>query len=103
MRNQEYTIKGGLPLLSIVTPSFNQGRFIEETIQSIAAQNYPNLEHVVMDGGSTDETVTILKKYPHIDWVSEKDAGQTNAVNKALRKARGEIIGWVNSDDTCLP
>src|SRR5260370_38814973 len=56
-----------------------------------------------MDGGETDETVTILKKYPHIDWVSEKDGGQTNAVNKALRKARGEIIGWINSDDTFLP
>ncbi len=91
------------PLLTIITPSFNQGHFIEETIQSILNQNYPNLEHLVFDGGSTDGTIEILKKYPHIQWVSEKDRGQTHAVNKGFAKAKGEIIGWVNSDDTFLP
>jgi glycosyltransferase involved in cell wall biosynthesis len=91
------------PLITIVTPSFNQGHFIKETIQSILAQNYPHLEHLVMDGGSTDSTVEVLKAYPDITWVSEKDRGQTHAVNKGVVRARGEIIGWINSDDTFLP
>lgn len=89
-------------MLTIITPSYNQANYIEETIQSVLRQNYPNLEHLVMDGGSTDGTVDILKKYPHLQSVSEKDRGQTHAVNKGIQKAKGEIIGWVNSDDTFL-
>lgn len=90
-------------LLTIVTPSFNQGHFIEETIRSIRSQNYPRVEHIVMDGGSTDNTVEVLRNYPDIIWTSEKDRGQTHAVNKGVQKATGEVIGWVNSDDTFLP
>lgn len=96
-------MESSLPLLTIITPSFNQGHFIEETILSVLSQNYPNLEHLVLDGGSTDSTVEILKKYPHIRWVSEQDRGQTHAVNKGVQMAKGEIIGWVNSDDTFMP
>lgn len=91
------------PLLTIVTPSFNQGHFLDETIQSVLSQKYPDLEHIVMDGGSTDGTVDVLKRYPHLQWVSEKDRGQTHAVNKGVAKATGAIVGWVNSDDTFLP
>ena len=93
------------PKISIVTPSYNQGRFIEETIRSVLLQGYPNLEYIVVDGGSTDETVEILKKYdPWIDhWVSEPDDGQTHAINKGLRRATGDIHGWLNSDDFFVP
>ncbi|MFC4599694.1 glycosyltransferase [Cohnella hongkongensis] len=92
------------PLVTIVTPSFNQGKFIRETIESVLSQDYKNVEYIVMDGGSTDETVDILKSYgDRIQWVSEKDGGQADAVNKGIRKAKGEIIGWLNSDDTYLP
>ncbi len=87
------------PLISIVTPSFNQGEFIEENIRSILLQCYGNFEHIIIDGCSTDSTVNILKKYEHLKWVSEKDSGQSNALNKGFRKAKGEIIGWLNSDD----
>ena len=89
------------PKISIVTPSYNQGQFIEETIRSILLQGYPNLEYIVMDGGSDDETVSILEKYnPWIDyWESEADDGQTHAINKGLQRATGEIHGWINSDD----
>lgn len=92
------------PLVSIVTPSYNQGRFIEETILSVLNQDYPNIEYIVMDGGSTDETLEILKKYnDRLIWISDKDGGQTDAINKGLQIARGEILAYLNSDDTYLP
>ncbi len=84
---------------SIITPSLNQGKFIEDTILSVVNQNYPDFEHIVMDGGSTDETVSILKKYSHLKWISEKDSGQSNALNNGFRLATGDICAWINSDD----
>ncbi|MBI3796450.1 MAG: glycosyltransferase [Deltaproteobacteria bacterium] len=91
------------PRISLVTPSFNQGRYIAETIDSVVGQNYPNLEHLVMDGGSSDDTLGILKRYPHLTVVSEPDRGQADAINKGFRRATGEIWGFLNSDDTLLP
>src|SRR5438552_11628422 len=93
---------GGAPTrVSIITPSFNQGRFIEETIRSILLQGYPNLEYFVFDGGSTDNSVEIIKKYsPWIDfWVSEPDRGQSAAINRGLRMGSGSHATWINSDD----
>lgn len=93
------------PKISIITPSYNQGRFLEETILSVLDQDYPDIEYIVIDGGSTDRSVEILKNYAdriHY-WVSEKDGGQSHAVNKGLEHATGHIIGWINSDDTYLP
>ena len=93
------------PKISIVTPSFNQGKYIEETIRSVLLQNYPNLEYIIIDGGSTDETVSIIKKYePWITyWVSEPDGGQSHAINKGIEKCTGEIFNWLNSDDWYMP
>lgn len=92
------------PLVSIVTPSYNQGIFIKETIDSIKNQDYTNIEHIVIDGGSNDETVDILKSYgEELQWVSEKDNGQTDAINKGLRLAKGDIVAYLNSDDLYLP
>ena len=93
-----------LPKISIITPSFNQGKFIEQTIRSVLDQGYPNLDYIVVDGGSTDHTPEILKRYEqHLTWTSEPDLGQANAINKGLRKASGEVVAYLNSDDLYLP
>ena len=92
------------PKISIVTPSLNQGKFIERTILSVLNQNYPNVEHIVMDGGSIDETLTILSRFSHcLRVVSEKDSGQSNAINKGFRLCTGELFTWLNSDDMLAP
>ncbi len=89
------------PRISIVTPSYNQGQFIEETIRSVLLQGYPNLEYIVIDGGSTDGSVEIIRRYePWLAyWVSEKDRGQSHAINKGFARSTGEIMAWLNSDD----
>ncbi|HOQ68999.1 MAG TPA: glycosyltransferase family 2 protein [Anaerolineaceae bacterium] len=92
-----------LPTVSIVTPCYNAARFIRETIESVRGQPYPHLEHIVIDGGSTDGTLDILKAYPHLRWVSAPDRGQSHALNKGFAMARGELIGWLNADDTYAP
>lgn len=90
--------------LSIVTPSLNQGKYIERTIKSVLDQNYPDLEYWVTDGGSTDETLDILRRYEdRLHWLSEKDKGQSDAVNKGWTRCTGEVVGWTNSDDTYEP
>lgn len=91
------------PLVSIVTPSFKSAYYITETIESVKQQDYPHIEHIVVDGGSQDGTLEILKRYPHLVWVSEADNGQSHALNKGFKLARGEIIGWLNADDTFTP
>lgn len=92
------------PRLTIVTPSLNQGATIEQTIQSVLDQGYPNLEYFVMDGGSTDDTVAILRRYDaHLHWRSEPDAGQAQAINKGLRQASGDLLAYINADDYYLP
>jgi hypothetical protein len=90
-----------LPRITIVVPSFNQGRFIGATLQSIIDQQYPNLELMVVDGGSSDNTLAVIRQYePHIAWwVSESDSGQTAAINKGFARSTGEILVWINSDD----
>ena len=93
--------KGTWPKISIVTPSYNQGQYIEETIRSVLLQNYPSLEYIIIDGGSSDETVSIIKKYEKwiTYWVSERDSGQPEAINKGIKLCTGEIFNWINSDD----
>ena len=93
------------PLISVIIPSFNQGQFIEQTITSVIGQNYPNIELIVVDGGSTDNTLDVIEKYKDAlsYFVSEPDNGQTHAINKGFRRAKGEILTWLNSDDMYLP
>jgi glycosyltransferase involved in cell wall biosynthesis len=98
-----------LPKISIVTPSYNQAAFLPECLSSVSRQGYPNLEQIVVDGGSTDGSVEILREYSsnagraHLRWVSEKDEGQSDALNKGFRMATGNVLGWLNSDDFYLP
>ena len=90
-----------LPKISIITPSYNQGKFIERTIKSVLDQDYPHLEYIVMDGGSSDGTVEILKKYDaRLKWLSQKDNGQSAAINEGIRMSTGDIIAYLNTDDT---
>lgn len=92
-----------MTLVSIVTPSLNQAQYLREAIESVRAQTHPEVEHVVVDGGSTDETLTILREYEHLRWVSEPDRGQSHALNKGFALARGEVLGWLNADDAYEP
>jgi glycosyltransferase involved in cell wall biosynthesis len=90
------------PKISIITPSFNQGRFIADAIESVANQDYQNKEHIIIDAQSTDETLDVLKSYSHykhLKWISEPDKGQSDALNKGFKLANGDIIGWLNADD----
>ena len=91
------------PVITVVTPSFNQGRYLEDCIQSILDQDYGNVEYVIIDGGSTDDSLDIINKYKDeerlISWMSEPDGGQYDAINKGFARTTGEIMGWLNSDD----
>ena len=93
-----------LPKITIITPSYNQGEFVGQTIESVLSQDYPDLEYIVMDGGSTDGTLDVLKQYDgRLHWTSEPDRGQSHAINKGLRQASGEILAFLNSDDLYEP
>lgn len=93
------------PLVSVITPSYNQGHYIKATIESVLGQDYENIEYIVIDGDSTDDTLQILRSFrdPRLTWVSEKDRGQSEAINKGLRRASGELLTYLNSDDLLLP
>ena len=92
------------PLVSVITPSYNQGQFIQATIESVLSQDYPNIEYIIVDGASTDLTAEVVKPYTNrLTWISEKDRGQSEAINKGFRMAKGGIVAWLNSDDIYLP
>ena len=92
------------PLVTVVTPSYNQGHYIRATIESVLSQDYPNLEYIIMDGGSTDATASVVKDYAsRLTFISERDRGQSHAINKGFQRARGTIVSWLNSDDIYLP
>ena len=91
------------PRISIVTPCLNMGAFIEDSIQSVQSQGYPDFEHIIVDACSSDNTLEVLKRYPHLRWVSEKDRGQSDALNKGFRMATGDVVGWLNADEYYLP
>jgi glycosyltransferase involved in cell wall biosynthesis len=92
-----------MTLVSIVTPSLNQARYLREAIESVRAQSYEPIEHIVVDGGSTDGTLELLGEYEGLQWISEPDRGQSHALNKGFALARGEVFGWLNADDAYEP
>lgn len=99
-------MRNELPKISIITPCYNKGEFIKETIECVRNQNYPFIEHIIVDGGSTDQSIDIIKHYeflPYLRWISEKDQGQSDAINKGMLMATGEIVTWLNSDDLFYP
>ncbi len=93
----------GVPLFTVVTPSYNQGRYIRDCIESVLQQKEVTWEHIVIDGGSTDDTIEILKQYPHLQWISEPDRGMSDAINKGFLRAKGRWVMWLNTDDYLLP
>jgi glycosyltransferase involved in cell wall biosynthesis len=105
IENYKVSSKLDLPKITVITPSFNQGQFIEATIRSVLLQGYPNLEYFVVDGGSTDNSIEVIRKYEKwiSYWISEPDKGQAHAINKGFEKATGKLVAWLNSDDIYLP